>query len=136
MDPIQVNINVTLDVSEKTAELIQSLIGAKPQAPAVEAPKPERKTRKVETKPAPAPEVKPDPAPEVKEDPKPAEAPEDLPPAEITDEQLREAVYIHRNRVSPTAVRAVFDRFGIHVSNECPQEKRAELIAAMEKLSA
>lgn len=132
MDPIKINITVTLDASDKLLGAIQSLTGGRAQAPATPA-----------TKPAPAkPETKPEPRkPETKEDapapaPDPAPQPEPEKPAEITDEALRALIKEVRTATSPAAVRGLFNEFGIKTSIECPQERRAELVDRLKKLAA
>lgn len=153
MDPIQININVTLGLNDKAVELLQAIVGKTAQAPVPET-KPSR--RKVETKPAQAPETK-EPQPDSKpaEEPTPQERPvDDLPfgdnaaqapmapeteSSEITDEELR-AVIIRVRKATPTAAseirNVIFPEFGIKTSIECPQERRAELVARLEKLVA
>lgn len=143
MEPIQVNINVTLDLSEKTTELLQALMG-KAQAPAPET-KPNR--RKVETKPAPAPETKeaPEQKPEQKPEPEEPESAEAAPaPAQeekkvYEDEELREIVHAVRSAKpgNPQIIRnEIFPEFGIKTSIECPMERRAELVARLKELAA
>ena len=52
MEPIKININVTLDASDKLLQAVQALTGAKaPKAPEQKPGQP------VETKPAPKPET-------------------------------------------------------------------------------
>ena len=58
MDPIQVNINISLELGDKTVSVLQQLLAAAPK-PAQRKP-----AAKPETKPAPAPETKEAPAPE------------------------------------------------------------------------
>ena len=132
MDPITINIKVTLDASDNLLGALQALTGGRAQAPATPA-----------TKPAPAkPETKPEPRkPETKEDaPAPAPAPDPQPepekPAEITDEALRALIKEVRTATSPAAVRGLFNEFGIKTSIECPQERRAELVDRLKKLTA
>ena len=131
MDPIKINITVTLDASDNLLGALQALTSGRAQAPATPA-----------TKPAPAkPETKPEPRkPEVKGDPDPAPAPEPEPepekPAEITDEALRALIKEVRTATSPAAVRGLFNEFGIKTSIECPQERRAELVDRLKKLAA
>lgn len=132
MDPIKINITVTLDASDNLLGALQALTGGRAQAPATPA-----------TKPAPAkPETKPEPRkPETKEDapapaPAPAPQPEPEKPAEITDEALRALIKEVRTATSPAAVRGLFNEFGIKTSIECPQERRAELVDRLKKLAA
>jgi hypothetical protein len=135
MDPIKINITVTLDASDKLASLVQALVAGKPEAPATKpAPKP------VETKPEPRkPEVKKDPVPaQPAEDPKP-EQPEEAPEKakEITDSELRVFIKGIRDQVgSNKAIWDVFADFGIKTSIECPMERRAELMERLNKLVA
>lgn len=141
MYPIQININVSLDLTDKTVSLLQGLLGQRAEAPAPQrkpAAKPETKPepRKPETKEQPEPE-KPvaDPsdylpfqAPEAKE--------EDLP---ITDEELRQVVFTARKakNENPQIIKnEIFPLFGIKTSIECPTERRAELVAMLNKLIA
>lgn len=126
MEPIKININVTLDASDKLLQAVQALTGAKaPKAPEQKPGQP------VETKPAPKPETKEAPAPEA-----PAEAPAPAETAEISDEELRAIIKETRTASSPAAVRALFNEFGIKTSIECPMERRAELVAKLKKLAA
>lgn len=126
MEPIKININVTLDASDKLLQAVQALTGAKaPKAPEQKPGQP------VETKPAPKPETKEAPAHEA-----PAEAPAPEETTEISDEELRAIIKETRTASSPAAVRALFNEFGIKTSIECPMERRAELVAKLKKLAA
>lgn len=128
MEPIRININVTLDASGQLLQAIQALTGAK--APAAAAPtRPADKP--LETKHEPKPETKEAPAPEAA--PAEAAAPE---ATEISDEELRAIIKETRTASSPAAVRALFNEFGIKTSIECPMERRAELVAKLKKLAA
>jgi hypothetical protein len=94
------------------------------EAPAAKTPKPA----------APAEPVAKDPEP-VAKDPEPvADMPVEV--AEISDEELRALVKKAKNASSPTDVRAVFAEFGIRTSIDCPQERRADLVARLNKLAA
>ena len=128
MEPIKININVTLDASENLLQAVQALTGQRAQAPAAPEHKP---APQVETKPAPKPETKEAPAPEA-----PAEAPAPEETTEISDEELRAIIKETRTASSPAAVRALFNEFGIKTSIECPMERRAELVAKLKKLAA
>lgn len=128
MEPIKININVTLDASDQLLQAVQALIGQRAQAPAAPEHKP---APQVETKPAPKPETKEAPAPEA-----PAEAPAPAETTEISDEELRAIIKETRTASSPAAVRALFNEFGIKTSIECPMERRAELVAKLKKLAA
>ena len=122
MEPIKININVTLDASDKLLQAVQALTGAKaPKAPEQKPGQP------VQTKPAPQPETKEAPAPEAA----PAEEEQAADPKEISDEELRAIIKETRTASSPAAVRALFNEFGIKTSIECPMERRAELVAKL-----
>ena len=127
MEPIKININVTLDASDKLLQTVQALTGAKaPKAPEQKPGQP------IQTKPAPQPETKEAPAPEAA----PAEEEQAADPKEISDEELRAIIKETRTASSPAAVRALFNEFGIKTSIECPMERRAELVAKLKKLAA
>ena len=127
MEPIKININVTLDASDKLLQAVQALTGAKaPKAPEQKPGQP------IQTKPAPQPETKEAPAPEAA----PAEEEQAADPKEISDEELRAIIKETRTASSPAAVRALFNEFGIKTSIECPMERRAELVAKLKKLAA
>lgn len=128
MEPIKININVTLDASENLLQAVQALTGQRAQAPAAPEHKP---APQVETKPAPKPETKEAPAPAA-----PAEAPAPAETEEISDEELRAIIKETRTASSPAAVRALFNEFGIKTSIECPMERRAELVARLKNLAA
>lgn len=140
MDPIQINVNITLDASDKLAGLVQTLVGTRAQAPAVPATKPEPK--KPETKPEPRkPETKEDPKPAEAPKPEPAPAPEPEPEQpetrEVSDSELRVFIKSIRDKVgSNKAIWDVFAEFGIKTSIECPMERRVELMGRLEKLVA
>lgn len=53
---------------------------------------------------------------------------------EISDATLREKVKEAKDRTDTKTVRALFAEFGINNSTECPQERRSELLAGLEKL--
>ena len=144
MDPVQININVSLDITDRTAAFIQDLLGARAKAPAPQrkpASKPETKPepRAIETKedPQPAAPQQPEEAPaQAPEAPAPAPVEEDLP---ISDEELRQVVFAARKAKpgNPQEIKnVIFPEFGIKTSMECPVERRAELVARLNKLIA
>lgn len=59
-------------------------------------------------------------------------------PADIPDLTLFEAVKAAQKerKVTPATVRKVFAEFGIETSSQCPQERRAELLARINALNA
>ncbi len=141
MEPVQININVSLELGDKTVSVLQQLLNAAQAKPAP------RRTTKTdpETKPAAQPETKPAPAPETKEAPAPAPAPAPETKAEpeeekvISDEELREIVFAVRGAKPGNSVQiknVIFPEFGIKTSIECPVERRAELVARLKELAA
>jgi len=144
MDPVQININVSLDITDRTLALVQDLLGARAKAPAPQrkpASKPETKPepRVIETKEDPQPdpvEEAPVQAPQAPQEPAAAPAEEDLP---ISDEELRQVVFAARKAKpgNPQEIKnVIFPEFGIKTSMECPVERRAELVARLNKLIA
>ena len=76
-----------------------------------------------------------EPAPQAPEEPAAAPAPEENSGTEeISDATLREKVKEAKDRTDTKTVRALFAEFGINNSTECPQERRSELLAGLEKL--
>lgn len=142
MDPIQVNINISLELGDKTVSVLQQLLAAAPK-PAQRKP-----AAKPETKPAPAPETKEAPAHEqeapAEEAPQEQAAAEEAAPeapatTEISDEELRQIVYNVRKAKpgNPQQIKnVIFPEFGIKTSIECPMERRAELVARLNELAA
>ncbi len=110
MDPIRINVTVGLEEAsiQRVAQILTTCIGgARPAAPSTPAP--------VEVRPA-APAAKPTPKPE----------PE---PENIDNMTLNQAVKGAQARGVPAdAIRAIFARYGIKSSRECPPEKRKALL--------
>lgn len=82
----------------------------------------------------PKPETTQSPVPEEKAPQAAPQAPAAAEPAEITDATLRAVTKEAKDRTSANAVRKVFAEFGIGASIECPQERRSDLVAALENL--
>lgn len=115
MDPIQININVEL--GPKTVQLIDALLGGQRPCAGCHEPAP------IDARAVLEPDM-PDftgegAAPEAKE---------------ITDADLRQAVKAAKDAVGAKPIREVFASFGISSSVECPQERRSDLVAALNKL--
>jgi hypothetical protein len=151
MDPINININVQVGLTEDTGRTLKELIlrerAGAPSAAAEKAA--ERETAAKEsntpagTKKAPNRTEMAEKRPETTErrpetagigtDAKENDAKE---PETITDVALREAVKLAKNRTDVKTVRALFNEFGIGASSECPNDKRPELLrrlAVLEK---
>ena len=130
MEPITINVNVTLSLSEKAESLLRAFI---PDAPASLFPLPgENAPKKPSDEPKPQVEQ-----PSVREEKAPQAAPQAPAAAEnktISDSDLRQAVKEAKDRSSAKAVREVFAAFDIGSSVECPQERRSELLAALENV--
>jgi hypothetical protein len=144
MDPINININVQVGLTEDTGRTLKELIlrerADAPSAAAETAA--ERETAAKEsntpagTKKAPNRTEMAEKRPEtagIGTDAKENDAKE---PETITDVALREAVKLAKNRTDVKTVRALFNEFGIGASSECPNDKRPELLrrlAVLEK---
>ena len=78
-----------------------------------------------------------EPAAQAPAEPAPAPAPEKTSGAkEITDAALRQAVKAAKDQVGGQSVKDLFGEFGIRNSSECPQERRSDLLARLNKLAA
>lgn len=162
MEPLKINIEVSL--SDRTLEtlrncvtavastlIIQNVAENTGKIPAEEAPEMVTvaraaaasivtgrnkavsgpQTKETEKAPAPAGEAAPA-APEAPTEEPQAQAAET--PAEISDPDLRAVVQQAKKRVGAQAIRAVFAKFNIEVSIDCPQERRAELVDELNAL--
>lgn len=115
-----VNVNVKVSLEEATFQKIAQLLGGRPagiEARPAMGPRPAVPEKPVETKPesAPAPEA-------------PAfEAP-------IDNMVLMNATKAAKDRGQADAIRALFAKYGIASSRECPQDKRAELLRELNAL--
>ena len=128
MEPLRINIDVNVSLSEATLHFLRQVVPARPE---FEQPAPEDMPAEIcDPQPEPAPVQAP--APKHEPDPAPAPAPEQ--PAEITDADLREKVKEAKDRRGAKAVRELFSEFGIGSSVECPQGRRSELVARLENL--
>lgn len=78
-----------------------------------------------------------EPATQAPAEPAPAPAPEKTSGSEeITDAALRKAVKAAKDKVGGQSVKDLFGEFGIRNSSECPQERRSDLLARLDKLAA
>ena len=116
MDPIVINVKVGLE--EATIQKIREIFTPKPAG--------------IEARPAqgPRPAVPAKP----QEEPQPESAPAPAAPKapEIDNMTLNTAVKAAQGRgVEADAIRAVFARYGIKSSRECPAEKRSALLAEL-----
>lgn len=116
MDPIVINVKVGLE--EATIQKIREIFAPRPAG--------------IEARPAqgPRPAVPAKP----QEEPKPESAPAPAAPKapEIDNMTLNTAVKAAQGRgVEADAIRAVFARYGIKSSRECPAEKRSALLAEL-----
>lgn len=116
-----VNVNVKVSLEEATFQKIAQLLGGRPAG--------------VEARPAmgPRPAVPEKPA----ETPKPESAPEpEAPAAEapIDNMVLMNATKAAKERGQADAIRALFAKYGIASSRECPQDKRKALLSDLNAL--
>lgn len=156
---MDLNVNIKVDLSDRTANLLRRLTpedipaatcnctaadmdlktfiketvvefleGLKKHA------QPEENSGKAEE---PAPQAPAEPAPQAPAEPAPAPAPEKTSGSEeITDAALRKAVKAAKDKVGGQSVKDLFGEFGIRNSSECPQERRSDLLARLDKLAA
>ena len=144
MDPIKINVNVEVALSQPTLDILDKILGPRVTVtnsiPGFDVPP-------VQPEGEPQPKAKPDPQPE----PAPAEpsAPvddDDLPPddtptqkkATPSEDDARKAVKAARDRGVPAKTIKEFmkETFDIASSVECPAERRQELIDGLNKLAA
>lgn len=116
-----VNVNVKVSLEEATFQKIAQLLGGRPAG--------------VEARPAmgPRPAVPEKPA----ESPKPESAPApEAPAAEapIDNMVLMNATKAAKDRGQADAIRALFAKYGIASSRECPQDKRKALLSDLNAL--
>lgn len=116
-----VNVNVKVSLEEATFQKIAQLLGGRPAG--------------VEARPAmgPRPAVPEKPA----ETPKPESAPApEAPAAEapIDNMVLMNATKAAKDRGQADAIRALFAKYGIASSRECPQDKRKALLSDLNAL--
>lgn len=116
-----VNVNVKVSLEEATFQKIAQLLGGRPAG--------------VEARPAmgPRPAVPEKPA----ETPKPESAPApEAPAAEapIDNMVLMNATKAAKERGQADAIRALFAKYGIASSRECPQDKRKALLSDLNAL--
>lgn len=132
MDPINININVQVGLTEDTGRTLKELIlRERADAPSAAAEKAAERETAAEESNTPA-EKRPETT-GIGTDAKENDVKE---PETITDVALREAVKLAKNRTDVKTVRALFNEFGIGASSECPDDKRPELLrrlAVLEK---
>lgn len=139
MDPINININVQVGLTEDTGRTLKELIlrerAGAPSAAAEEAA--ERETAAEESNTPAGTKKAPNRAETAEKRPETTGIGTDVKePETITDVALREAVKLAKNRTDVKTVRALFNEFGIGASSECPNDKRPELLrrlAVLEK---
>ena len=116
-----VNVNVKVSLEEATFQKIAQLLGGRPagvEARPAMGPRPA-----VPEKPAETPKSESAPAPEAPA----AEAP-------IDNMVLMNATKAAKERGQADAIRALFAKYGIASSRECPQDKRKALLSDLNAL--
>ena len=139
MEPICININVEVALSQPTLEVLSKLL----------APRPEQligfDVQPVQQDPQPEPEPEPAPAPAPVEAPASQADDDDLPPDDApapvktpTMEEVRKTIReVREQNVTAGDIQKMLkDKFGVATSAECPAEKRTELIKELKKLVA
>ena len=89
-----------------------------------------------EEKPEPAKEPAKEPGKESEPKPEPQKEPEDMPEeiADVSDEELINAVAETKKVVAAKEIRELFGKYGIPCSTKCPQDKRRSLINDLKAL--
>lgn len=165
MEPICININVEVALSQPTLEVLGKLLAPRSEQligfdvqpvqqdpqPEPEQPKKRKGAKKAEAEAEPAPAPAPEPEPEPAPAPAPVEAPasqaddDDLPPDDApapvktpTMEEVRKTIReVREQNVTAGDIQKMLkDKFGVATSAECPAEKRTELIKELKKLVA
>ena len=117
MEGFTINVKVGLEEStiQRLGQIFTTCIGgARPAQPPVPAP--------VEVRTAPQPAA-------------PAPAPEAPAPAAVDNMTLMNAVKAAKDKSGIDAVRALFAKYGIQASRDCPAEKRPDLLSELNALS-
>ncbi len=100
MQPIQINVSVSIDVSQRLFDFMKGLTGARiqerPSAEAAPAPTPKTKKKSMSSELVQVPEPKP--AQEQSAEPEKAEA-EAAAAKELTEQDIREAIHRTRRRI-------------------------------------
>lgn len=138
MDPINININVKVGLTEDTGRTLKELIlrerAGAPSAATEKAAERETAAKGNDTPPGTkkAPNRTETAEKRTETTEKRTETTESgtdaKEPEVITDAALREAVKLAKNRTDVKTVRALFNEFGIGASSECPNDKRPELL--------
>lgn len=134
MEPITINVNVEVALSQPTLEALGKIFAPKQeQIPGfdvqpvrqeeTEQPK-RKKTKKAEPEPAPTPTTAPDPV----------RTEAAIPTMEEVRKTIREVR--GQNVTAGDIQKMLKDKFGVATSAECPETKRAELINELKKLVA
>lgn len=148
---MDLNVNITVSLSEATLNVLRQFAPDMPEkvcgCPAHQDLKTEvegivtdflGRLKKHAEKPVEEPETETAQEP-VREEKAPQAAPEAPAQAEteeITDAALRKAVKAAKDQVGGQSVKDLFGEFGIRNSSECPQERRSDLLARLNKLAA
>lgn len=131
MDPINININVKVGLTEDTGRTLKELIlRERADAPSAAANTAAERETAAKANDTPAGTKKaPNRAETAEKRTETAGNGTDAKePEVITDAALREAVKLAKNRTDVKTVRALFNEFGIGASSECPEAKRPELL--------
>ena len=105
MEPIGININVTVELGERTVKALSRLLNQNPSI--------SEEINYIYSEPSPQAKV------EVRE---------------ISDEQLKEVVDNVCRLAGPKAVRDILQSFGLTTSSECPMPRRPALVNELYKL--
>ena len=118
-----VNINVKVSLEEATIQRIREILVPRPAG--------------IEARPAQGPRPAVPEKPQAAAEPAPKSAPApaaEEPTAPIDNMVLMNAVKDAKERGNADAIRALFAQYGIASSRDCPQDKRQDLLTALNAL--
>lgn len=118
-----VNINVKVSLEEATIQRIREILVPRPAG--------------IEARPAQGPRPAVPEKPQAAAEPAPKSAPApaaEEPVAAIDNMVLMNAVKDAKERGKADAIRALFAQYGIASSRDCPQDKRQDLLTALNAL--
>ena len=118
-----VNINVKVSLEEATIQRIREILVPRPAG--------------IEARPAQGPRPAVPEKPQAAAEPAPTSAPApaaEEPTAPIDNMDLMNAVKDAKERGKADAIRALFAQYGIASSRDCPQDKRQDLLTALNAL--
>lgn len=115
-----VNINVKVSLEEATIQRIREILAPRPAG--------------IEARPAQGPRPAVPEKPQAAAEPAPKSPAAEEPVAPIDNMVLMNAVKDAKERGKADGIRALFAQYGIASSRDCPQDKRQDLLTALNAL--